>query len=556
MTITADSDIFSMRRNISNWIQAPPTVAGFDLDQEFEQPDQPSGLDHQSLLPLPIPNTKLGTIHSARLIESRIESLYLNEQNIGELLKRGGQEPARQLLNFLSKWNEHFLLTADDLDDLEETWTGRPNVPDSSSLHPVDSKFYVLIEARIYMNVSWTIVREISYVAVSEGAFEAIVKVANFRNEHPGRRLVPKIARPCSKRILIDTIKCLVSGSPRQLFIAATTCTCLSLYSLPERKRDDYVPPTEALGLGNVKRPRLLPIIQKIFKIATKEEKPEFVIPREVMKLPPDQRQFWMKINRPKRSGAKLTDLSFMRLSTTMSCASELDHHEETSCGRCLSGRKHGKQQHHFSESGQVFSAYGLDLVISINLTDKTVVRNDICIFVTDDIPEVTDDGQLAVIVEDLLQSGYVYHTIRHPIPPNSASGPDISLDERDIISNIPLPYRPVIEEERTDILDWVEELKGSPVSMPTKQHRWRYRWDNLQILLHFLNTGLPWATADQEVKSRQNSHDEWPSAKKVFYNELDREAARRRLQGGDRDDPKPITRLGPLPASTRGDLQ
>jgi hypothetical protein len=79
---------------------------------------------------------------------------------------------------------------------------------------------------------------------------------------------------------------------------------------------------------------------------------------------------------------------------------------------------------------------------------------------------------------------------------------------------------------------------------------------DGLQILLHFLKTGLPWATADQEVKSRQNPNDNWPSARRNLYHELEREEARSQLQGGGRDDPKPITRWGPPPESTVGDLQ
>src|ERR1700712_2730269 len=102
------------------------------------------------------------------------------------------------------------------------------------------------------MNTSWTFVRQITYLAVSEAAFEIIVNYANFKIQHPGHNSVPKAGRPCSKKILMETLQCLSSGSPTQLFIAAVACTCLSLYSLPEQKRSDYLPPTEAWGFGHI----------------------------------------------------------------------------------------------------------------------------------------------------------------------------------------------------------------------------------------------------------------------------------------------------------------
>ncbi len=98
-----------MRRNISNWIQAAPsTVAGLDLEHHSGELDIAPTLDHQSLLRIPVPNTKLGTLHSAALVESRVEGLFITEQNVTKLLQlAGGEEPARQLLNFLAKWNAH-----------------------------------------------------------------------------------------------------------------------------------------------------------------------------------------------------------------------------------------------------------------------------------------------------------------------------------------------------------------------------------------------------------------------------------------------------------------
>ncbi len=47
------------------------------------------------------------------------------------------------------------------------------------------------------------------------------------------------------------------------------------------------------------------------------------------------------------------------------------------------------------------------------------------------------------------------------------------------------------------DIADWVKELKGYAISVPTGQMSQEYRWDSLQLLLHFLGKGKTWAIAD-----------------------------------------------------------
>jgi hypothetical protein len=406
ISLTDDSDIISMRRNISNWIQAPPsTVAGLDFEQDLREPNVPSTLDHQSLLPLPIPNTQLGTFHSAALVESRLEGLYITEQNVRKLLQlAGGQDPARQLVNFLSKWDELFLLTGDDLDDLEEVWTERSRAADEGSVASTDAKFYVLIEMKTYMNTSWTIVREITYLAVSEAAFDIIVNYANFKIQHPGNQVVPKAGRPCSKKILIETIKCLISGSPAQLFIAATACTCLSLYSLPQRKRSDYVPPTESLAFGHIRQPRLPWLIQRFHKISKRKEKSNWIIPTEVFHSPPEQRIAWIKKRYPEDRVPQPKDLSFIRVSERIGRASNMDFHEDTLCERCHHGRKYEEKRHHLAAStDDVASAYGLNIVVSLNLIGNGVDRNDICLFAIDKIPELIDSAGLVVIVEDLL---------------------------------------------------------------------------------------------------------------------------------------------------------
>jgi hypothetical protein len=71
VSLASDSDIFSLGRNISNWIQPPPTtVDELNLDERSTIPTPVLG--YPSILKLPIPNNKLGLLRSTPLVNSRL----------------------------------------------------------------------------------------------------------------------------------------------------------------------------------------------------------------------------------------------------------------------------------------------------------------------------------------------------------------------------------------------------------------------------------------------------------------------------------------------------
>ncbi|KAI9881087.1 MAG: hypothetical protein M1830_008245 [Pleopsidium flavum] len=68
ISLSNDSDIFSMRGYVSNWIPPPPSAQEVpDVDILDTGEDQ----DEDSLLAIPVPNTKLGVVRSASIIESQ-----------------------------------------------------------------------------------------------------------------------------------------------------------------------------------------------------------------------------------------------------------------------------------------------------------------------------------------------------------------------------------------------------------------------------------------------------------------------------------------------------
>ncbi|RDL41629.1 uncharacterized protein BP5553_01608 [Venustampulla echinocandica] len=444
------------------------------------------------------------------------------EQNVKKLLKlAGGEELARQLLNLFAKWNELLLLTGDDLDDLEEVWTGRSRTATESPAPSTCSEFYVLIETKTFINISWNIVRELT----DEGC--TIMQQNSAHRDTP----VPPLwlSRPTLHR-------------GYHLHMPLSVCSTGA-------KRSDHAPPIETLAFGSLRRPRLPEFIQKFHKISKRKEKTQFIIPSDVYELPPKQRSDWIKKRYTQDRVPAPEDLSFIRNSEATGLVSEKDPHEESRCARCILGSKYDEKLHRFTASGAtVFSAYGL--VISLNLTAGSLDRHDICLFAVSDIPEVVDDKELTVIVEDLLQSGYGYHTIRHPIP--QGLGRSFNIWGGEALWNLPLHYRPFTSKERIDATDWVSELKCLPISESTEKWSTEFCWDGLQMLLHYLGKGKPWAEAAREIKLKDRSTS--TCARREIYAQSDKEDKQRRREADEMVEPRPIVRWGPLPASTRGD--
>ena len=82
---------------------------------------------------------------------------------------------------------------------------------ESASLKVADT--YVLLEYAMYMDESWRIVREITYLAISKGAFEILVEYADFSKKHDGISSISESLRPCSVDVLEKAVGCLKSGS-------------------------------------------------------------------------------------------------------------------------------------------------------------------------------------------------------------------------------------------------------------------------------------------------------------------------------------------------------
>ncbi len=75
-----------------------------------------------------------------------------------------------------------------------------------------------------------------------------------------------------------------------------------------------------------------------------------------------------------------------------------------------------------------------------------------------DDSPLLEEKEALPLVVEDILQTNVLHHTITY--------APSKDLDGSWALTwNLPLPYRSFTEEQRADVLNWCHELLGEPIT-------------------------------------------------------------------------------------------
>jgi hypothetical protein len=110
-----------------------------------------------------------------------------------------------------------------------------------------------------------------------------------------------------------------------------------------------------------------------------------------------------------------LLDLSFQRVSERKVRNCETDHDLE-SCGRC----RQGVQKDLYSMSfiivkPAVISSYGVILVASPKGQDSEIIpRHNLCLFVVDDSPLLEEKEALPLVLEDILQTNVLHHTITY----------------------------------------------------------------------------------------------------------------------------------------------
>ena len=532
ISLGPDSDILSKSRTIQDWITRVPTTVVQDdsAGPSGSKPIHPE--NHDDILSVKLPYTKLGSVRPVSTIDFQLTGLRLTEGNVESLLAlsdgpqdrdpRGrGQSCsrcARKLVNELTRWDEVLVILGADLDYIERVWTNE----EKTMYEPFDegpgAEFYAIFEYRCFMNVSWAPIRELSYFAISKSAFNILVEHAAYQRRHDGIESLSKALRPCSSASIKETIDCLRSGSAWQVLHSAVSSTLLTIYPEPQRIRDDYIPPVEYLDFGYIHVLRVRCFIKDYLKLAE--------IPTSKAK-----NRIASKARNRKRAKAgthaweeKTCNRSFCRRARRSVRASEA-FHDQHACTRCRNSKQDPFALKYWDQANVPSpTAYGAILVVSLKEEPGSSYQHqtlhDLSLFVLEKSPWLESTGSISIVVEDLAQSKSIYHTIRHE-PDIKVGGP------KDVLWNLPCPYRKTTARQRWDIACWVRELNKQSIPEENFFRKSMPLWVHQQILLHFLRDNMPYDDAlaalieFRDGKKRQYNYTWSPSNGDARYREV-----------------------------------
>lgn len=471
-------------------------------EESSEESEDEEGDVHDRVLPMPIPDTELGSLRSAHVFDARISGVRINKRNAEAMLrlaegangqKNKSQEAARAVLRFMERWDEIISLSEDDLNDLEIAWTGATCESSLSSKTRPTTTFYVLIEFATFMkDVDWTITKEITYFAVSKSALPVLLEAAAYKRRSFGVESIEDKIRQCSREVWRETVQCLRLGSPWQHFSAAVSCALFSLYPLPKREGEDHRPEVEALGFQDIAHSQLRGTVESYYKFGEEQEW-NGLIPQRV-KAWDDARDRFLARRLSARDGIPLGEgRTLVRVLDARYPGLEQRAHSDDSCRRCRRIDREFPDCYAFRRNDPPkLSKYGMALVEAVRYTSRKPhdwSEHDICLFAFDALSKADAIPALNVVVHDILRTGKVYHTIRHPLPHDSR-------DEEILWNLLPPYYCSLLEEQRRHVEDWELELQGLYTPPELNSDKQARLWDRLQILLYLLQKGTTYRRA------------------------------------------------------------
>lgn len=491
----ADSNIPSISGNIPTEIPPPPSPIieveddGIDIDNG---PFGPNGdlaklrLSHFDFLQLEYIDVRFGSIRSALLSNWRFVSLRLSERSVPDLLRLTAQRfggragvIVQQIVKFTLRIDNVLVLRGSDLDELEVAWTGTAN-PSNNTKDPEEAseEYYVVMEAACYFDRMWFIVRELSLLAVSKRAFHRLVNLYGELLGDPEVASLPERARVCPSHVLSSCIKCLRSGTPRQVLLSAISCTLLAIHPLPERSRAEPARPVRVLCFGYLRDSRVGSFIKK-----------------------------WLGLDLETLS--KESEVPFKRMSNSRTCIISEEIHSRLRCERCSQN-----SESETSHLGPGFFDMRIppvisgDLVLIISLSKNESmhmhshdVEIDACAFALNLRTGSESKHDIPLAVQALIHERLVYHTARRSFFSNSSLGESIISHEESIIWNLPLPYRPMTESEWFHVLRFTCGLHDHR-SPPRPDNLQNDTWDETQMLLYYLSIGHSFITAKSAIAS------------------------------------------------------
>lgn len=501
VSVIFDNDVHSLRRDVSNWMPAAPSIIA-DPGPLFESElGTDSTTNLRQFLPFEIPNTRFGSLRSANYSRQKATGICLTDTNVKEFLRaavtnttdkeKSMETVARDILKSfrpeLQKGPERrgkfehpnlerhgIILSGSDIQALEESWIGDVTVINDAPALPPDEEFYCLISFECFLNSSWEIEKQITYLAVTSQAFRDLASFAHYTVRFPLKLATTDWwASRLNDTAFQNCINCLLSASPSQSLLAAlsakslTWCTQRGLTSY-EHKR----PESENVlsfdfntlwGQGYV--------VEKHLK-GIQRTKMDML---RLQKLPKE----WQTKSEKQRYEGIGADFSFCRVFENIITIPDGQYHSAATCLRCAQSHSSNlRTDYEPWDEGTTISTNGMVLVEGLDVKRKSDSYSsyfsrpeidywhDLCLFAIDPSSYPNSLRDITHAIETILESQQMYHTVKSP-----SRGWNCLFDPEStplVMWNLPLSYRPIFPKLASDILNWLSELKGEQTTEPT----------------------------------------------------------------------------------------
>jgi len=231
-----DSDIFSATERVQIWAVVDDQVD----DERNEELADAGGQQQQELAAAAISDglrsfdTRQGVIRDIRYINSRFFGLHVTRDNVDALLRsENTQRESRELAcSLLAYLQESWRVKGEMLDVLEFDWTGKSRREDQSHQ---EANFLVVAAVAAYLTPDWEQTRELSYLAVEEGAVDCLLKHSGWRLAE-GHKLadLPFV----DKSGFSDSVLAFRRQSAKNNLLACISRVCLSTGTISSRDEE------------------------------------------------------------------------------------------------------------------------------------------------------------------------------------------------------------------------------------------------------------------------------------------------------------------------------
>lgn len=437
------------------------------------------------------PETGLGCVRPLSTIKRQFSGLFISEDSLLGLLilgdgtetvgSRHREECARKLAVLLSRWMQVLVVTAADLYNAEQLWSEEEIDVQNVGYEELETKYYAVFEYRYFLSASWEIIQELSYMAISHEALLQLREYAAYEKKHPLDSF-PALVKECPGSVLAEAITCLLSSSRSRIAHSAINNTTATLNPCHDSPEDDTSTTTTVLTLGYQKADHISAGIRGFLSTAN-HLRPKRMKgdgrgsrkgDREVSKL-----QYMTNGAQVLVTLRALTATASFRRFSQRTIRVENDFHLDSRCVRCQ------KEYPEMLTSGpwQQNEILSLGAYGAILAAREESEGHDLCLLVDERSSWLDRETAVPVIVEDLLQSGYVLHAV--------STGTKADEFGEYIKWNLPFVYRKSTTTQRWRISRWIQQQTHQPLREEEPPKQDLKTQEKEQMMLHLFRRGF-----------------------------------------------------------------